>query len=322
MANMTPSRMGFINQTSDASWAQDNAMFLKVFAGEVLTAFRTATVALPLTRVRTISSGHSAQFPVSWKASAAYHTPGTQLAGTQKIKHNEKVIKIDDLLVADAFIANLEEAKNHYDVRSIYTTELGQALARTIDKNLLRLAALAARASSNFSGGDGYGGTQLTNAGYDTTADTLVQGIYDAAQALDEKDVPEEGRVCIVKPKHYNLIVQSTKALNRDWNPNGNNGSIASGKVLSIAGISIIKSNQLPTDNYAGTTGEQNTYAVNCTNTVGLVFHRDAVATVKLMDMAMESQYLIEYQGTFFVAKYAMGSGILRPEAAVELLKA
>lgn len=65
MANMTPSRIGFINQASDTSWGQDNAMFLKVFAGEVLTAFKTATVALPLTRVRTISNGHSAQLSLA-----------------------------------------------------------------------------------------------------------------------------------------------------------------------------------------------------------------------------------------------------------------
>ena len=46
------------------------------------------------------------------------------------------------------------------------------------------------------------------------------------------------------------------------------------------------------------------------------------MGTVKLMDMAMESQYDIRRQGTLMVAKYAMGHGVLRPAAAVELATA
>jgi hypothetical protein len=52
------------------------------------------------------------------------------------------------------------------------------------------------------------------------------------------------------------------------------------------------------------------------------VFQKTAVGTVKLMDLAMESAYDIRRQGTLFVAKYAMGHGVLRPECSVELKKA
>jgi hypothetical protein len=46
---------------------------------------------------------------------------------------------------------------------------------------------------------------------------------------------------------------------------------------------------------------------------------RASVGTVKLLDLAVESDYLIQQQGTLVVAKYAMGHGILRPECAVEI---
>jgi len=46
---------------------------------------------------------------------------------------------------------------------------------------------------------------------------------------------------------------------------------------------------------------------------------KEAVGTVKLLDLAMESEYDIRRQGTLMVAKYAMGHGILRPECAIEL---
>jgi hypothetical protein len=52
MANAIPSRIGQINLAGD-----ERALFLKVFSGEVLTAFAETNVALERTMVRTISSG-------------------------------------------------------------------------------------------------------------------------------------------------------------------------------------------------------------------------------------------------------------------------
>ena len=50
-----------------------------------------------------------------------------------------------------------------------------------------------------------------------------------------------------------------------------------------------------------------------------LVMTQDAVATVKLMDMSVESEYQINRQGTLIVSKYAMGHNVLRPAAAVSI---
>ena len=62
-----------------------------------------------------------------------------------------------------------------------------------------------------------------------------------------------------------------------------------------------------------------NTYNVDASNHVALVFHKSAIGTVKLMDLAMESEYDIRRQGTLMVAKMALGHGILRPESAVTI---
>jgi hypothetical protein len=54
----------------------------------------------------------------------------------------------------------------------------------------------------------------------------------------------------------------------------------------------------------------------------GFVFSKDACATVKLMDLAVESEYQIDRQGTLIVSKYAMGHDVLRPAMAVALKSA
>lgn len=319
MVDITPSRLGMINGTG-----ADDALFLKLFSGEVLTAFAETNVMMERHLVRTITHGKSASFPATWKVDSYYHTPGNELVG-QTIKHGERVITIDDLLVAPVFIAQIDEAKNHYDVRSIYTAECGNSLANTADKNVLQTAVLAARESATVDGG--FGGSTI-NAGADLVTNAngaIVNALFAAAQTLDEKDVPEAGRFGIFKPAQYYKLVLDDKAINRDFT--AGNGDVRTGKVFDIAGINIVKSNHLPTTNIvapAGAVGPRPLakYAGDFTNTVGLVMNQNAVGTVKLMDLQVEGEYEIRRQGTLIVAKYAMGHGILRPECAVELSKA
>jgi hypothetical protein len=314
MANATVSRIGQQDGGGSAT-----ALFLKVFSGEILTAFKETNVALERSMVRTISSGKSAQFPATWKATASYHTPGAEIVG-QVIKHNERVINIDGLLLADAFIASIDEAMNHYEVRAPYKNELGYALSNKMDRHLLQLMVMAARAAATVSGGNG--GTELVNADYDTSPNTLVTGFFDAATALDEKDVPDDNqRFGYLPSELYHMLIQSDRAVNRDWNGQDSNGSYKGGKIMELSGIQIVKSNHIPqTDLSAGADALQNNdYFDNFENTVGVISHKTAVGTVKLLDLAFEMEYDIRRQGTLMVAKYACGHGILRPECAVEL---
>ena len=317
MTNVTASRLGVVNKATPSDNAAASALFLKVFAGEVLTAFDETNVMKDLHVSRTIANGKSASFPVTGKANAAYHVVGTPLLGTQKIAHNEIVVNIDDVLIADTFIANIDEAKNHYDVRAEYSRLLGMALAKQFDIRLLQLAVLAARGSATVTGGNG--GTAITDADAATNGASLAASIFAAAQAMDEKDVPENDRVAIVKPAQYYNLVQTTDVINRDF---GGAGVYADGTVLKVAGVQIVKSNNVPTTNVSAVTGEQNTYHGNFSTTVAVVMQKQALGTVKLMDLAVErtsGDFEIMYQGTLMAAKYAMGHGILRPECAVEI---
>ena len=323
MANATVSRLGLVNNSGTGY----DALFLKVFSGEVLTAFSENNVFNDsLHTVRTISSGKSAQFPVTGTATAAYHTAGTPLVGANQILANEKIISIDDLLIAQSFVQQLDELKNHYDVRSIYATELGKALAKRYDQNVAKTIANASRASTTLTGGSG--GTVLTlangnTASSDVTGDEIAAAIYDIAQAFDERDIPTTDRFCILPPaEYYKLAESATRTVDVDFNPGGN-GSFASGKVQMIAGIPVMMSNNVPQSNVSSeVSGTNNSYAGDDSKTIGLVFHKSAVGTVKLMDMTTEisgSDYGIMYQGTLLVAKYALGHGILRPEAAATI---
>ena len=182
-----PSIPGQVNATSRSADANgDNALFLKVFAGEILTAFNENNIMKDLTMVRSISSGKSASFPVTGTASASYHTPGDSLITgnyLSQIAHNERQVFIDDLLVASTLIANIDELRNHYDLRSIYSAELGKALAKECDLNIIKTFIAAASESATAPQGAG----TILNGGDLTTAGAIVSALFSVLRPLTLK---------------------------------------------------------------------------------------------------------------------------------------
>ncbi|WMM95742.1 capsid protein [Roseobacter phage CRP-403] len=315
MSNATPSRLGQAGLMGDT-----NALFLKVFSGEVMSTFNANTVMKEKTRIRSIQNGKSAQFPAIGKTVAEYHSAGAEILGNT-VEHGEKVITIDDMLISHTFIANIDEAKNHYDVRAEYSKQMGQALAQTYDRNLLSMAVKAARDATGLGlGVAGQGNASSENLGSLTpsTAD-IVTGIYDAAATLDERNVPETERFVIVSPTVYYALVQNDKLINRDF---GQNGSYSDGTIMRVAGMQIVKSNNMAVDHTTATATYpdfNSKYAVDASDTSALVIQRQALGTVQLMDMATEMEYDIRRQGTLAVSKMAVGHGVLRPECIIEL---
>ena len=321
MAVGNPAAIGRVN-----TGGAEDALFLKVFSGEVLTSFERASKTEGADMVRSIASGKSATFPVMGRVGAEYHTPGAEIVGLN-VNHNEKVITINDLLISHVFLSNLEEAKNHWSVRSAYSGEIGRALAFQKDKHILQTIGQAAQTSTANVGDTSYPtGTVLTNtaiasATASTSANGFIDSLFDAAKTLDNNYVPSEGRVCFLKPEMYYKLANATNAINVDFS---GRGSIAEGKVSMIAGITLIPvphfvASNITTGVDAGsaTQGGSTPQAVDLSNYEGLVSHPSAIGTVKLMDLATEMEYDIRRQGTLMVAKYAMGHGVLRPEAAV-----
>ncbi len=301
----TVSRLGQINGAGDVQ-----ALFLKIFAGEVLTEFERTNIFKPLHFVRQIANGKSASFPMIGRAASSYHTPGTWIDGSA-IAHGETIIAVDDLLQSNVFIANVDEAMNHYDVRGPYSSELGQELAYQYDTHVARMLTLAARASSNLTGRAG--GSRITDAAMLTDPAKLEAALLTAAQTLDEKNVGQEGTQAVFRPAQFYLLSTRDRLVSNEL---GGSGSVASGRVNTVAGFPIVKSNNVPSTNV--TTGLAK-YQGDFRTTAGLVFNKYAVGTVQLMDVSVESEYEIRTQGTFFLAKYLVGHGVLRPECAIEI---
>ena len=326
----TFSRPGQINGAGDTK-----AIFLKLFAGEVLASFERSTILQGKVRERTVKGQKSAQFPVTGRATAGYHLPGNEITPTT-IKSNEQIITIDGLMYSTTFVDDWEDMVSHYDVRSIYANELGSTLAYNYDVHVLRRLLLAARDTATIDDADQSGGTTISSdkfriGGTGSSADVaeqaaaLADAIFQSQEAFDNAFVPEgQEKYCILRPDAYYALVKGTQdsgfsVINRDYD---GAGSYSDGKVLKIGGVTILKSVNVPsTDISQSGTGEGLDYYHygDFSQSVGTIFCSDAVGVVRLLGIGLQTDYQVERQGTLMVARQSVGIDTLRPECAVEL---
>ena len=320
MADVTIATPGLNQGGSD-----NLARYLKVFAGETITAFERASVTNGRHIVRSIASGKSAQFPVFGRATAAYLKSGKSLDDLREnIPGSEKIIQIDGLLTTSQLIGDLDEALSHFDVRGEYSKQMGEALAQAADGAVLAEAAkMVVDNKENLTGlgkGEILKGT-IAAEDIGVTKNMglkLVEMLLNVKTKMSQNYVPANERYVFMTPTGVNALVASLVAINHDY---GAVATITEGNVLRVAGFDIIETPHLTAGGAAVNDGViqgsghvfPTEYKDNC---VFIAMHRTAVGTVKLKDLAIERARRAEYQADMLVASYAMGHGGLRPEAA------
>lgn len=354
-------RPGQSNAAGDA-----RALYLKLFSGEMFKGFQYNAIARDLVMKRTLKNGKSLQFIYTGRTTAEYHTPGNAILGNSDGAPPvaEKTITCDDLLISSAFVYELDEVLSHYDLRSEISRKIGYALAEKYDRLIFRAIARGARQASPITKASYVepGGTQIrvgtsANASDAYDASNLITAFYDAAAAMDEKGVSQEGRVGVLNPRQYYALIQNIGTnglINRD--ETGDALQRGNG-IVEIAGIKIYKSMNIPffgnygtkygtgsatnpgttspgnTGSFVGpaleaaddtTTGIKNDYglAADFNNSCGLIFQREAAGVVEAIGPQVQvtnGDVSVIYQGDVILGRLAMGADYLNPACSVEL---
>jgi len=357
MANATQTALGRINLSTGTGYdgATDKyALYLKLFSGELFKGFQHNTIARDLVTKRTLKSGKSLQFIYTGRMSAAFHTPGTPILGSGDPPVAEKTINVDDLLISSAFVYDLDETLAHYELRGEISKKIGYALAEKYDRLIFRSIVKGARAAHpiSASGKVEPGGSQIqVGSGSGAAADALdsakiVAAFFEAAAVLDEKGISQDGRVAVLSPRQYYSLIEnvSTNALiNRDEQGDG----LQSGTgVISIAGIKIHKSMNIPfqakygtastidragsyigvatEDGRSSVAGLNNGYgnATDFATSCGIIFQKEAAGVVETIGPQVQvtsGDVSVIYQGDVILGRMAMGADYLNPAACVEL---
>ena len=268
-------RPGQLNAANDA-----RALYLKLFSGEMFKGFQRNAIARDLVMKRTLKNGKSLQFIYTGRTTAEYHTPGNAILGNTDGAPPvaEKTITVDDLLVSSAFVYELDETLAHYELRGEISKKIGYALAEKYDRLIFRAISKGARIASPITKANFVepGGTQIqVGAGSDANdslvSANLVTAFYDAAAALDEKGISNDGRVAVLNPRQYYALIKDVNG-NNLINRDAQGTALQSGEgIIEIAGIKIYKSMNVPFLSKYGTkyipsSGNDNTVDTNTTN--------------------------------------------------------
>lgn len=329
MANVNIANPMAINGQASSD-AEKLALALKVFSGETLTAFARTSVTTGRVLERTIEHGKSAQFPVFGRTSAHYLKAGQSLDDLRtNINQNERTIVLDGLLTADALIFDLDEFIAHYDFRSPYAAELGNALAISHDASVIaEIAKEALNANENVPGtgsapGTGKGG--LLKSKLDTgvvginkqTGAAIYDILLQAKAAMSKNYVPTSERYVYVDPEYHAALASCLGFLNHDF---GASGNILEGNVIRLAGFDIIECPHLTKggdDNTNVIQGAGHVFPAEYKDKHPLVIcHKTSTGVLRLKELSMENARRPEYQADQFIAKMAVGVGGLRPESS------
>ena len=323
MANVTIANPMSINGQASTD-AEKLALALKVFSGETLTAFQRTSVTTGRVMERTIASGKSAQFPVFGRTKAHYLKSGQNLDDLREnIQQNERIIKLDGLLTADTLIFDLDEFIAHYDFRSPYASELGNALAISHDASVLAEIAKEALNTTENVAGNGKGGVlkvQLDSGVVGINKQTglaIYQILLQAKAEMSKNYVPATERYAYLDPEYHSALASAVEFLNRDY---GASGTILEGNVIRLAGFDIIECPHLTRggdDNANVIQGEGHIFPAEYADKHPIIIcHKTSAGVLRLKNLSMETGRRIEYQADQMIAKMAVGMGGLRPESS------
>lgn len=303
-------------------------LFLKLFSGETLSAYIRSVIFATRTKRATISKGKSYQWPATGRVVASRVTPGVEASG-QATSQNEVVIGLDPAMQVPLFFDHFEEQMAHFETRSEYAKQSGEALAVQEDQDIAKEILKASKSAAILGAGHDYGGSSIVSdkfkIGVGGAADVaeqalaLYEALYLAAQTLVEKDVPLDEVFCAISPARFFNMVKAVQAngfslSNRDFFPSA--ADLNKGTLPMIAGIKVLWSNLLPTTDTSVT---DIYHGVNASKTVGLIWRPDAVGTVVLNGLQVKIQEQVRALGTYMTTFYMMGHGVLRPSSAISL---
>jgi len=311
----TVSRPGQVNGAGSAT-----ALFLKVFTGEVITAFERKAVTLDKQLVKTIDSGISATFPqLGRSTSLNYHTPGTDINATV-VNANEKIINIDGLMYDAKYVAKIDELENHFDARSYYVNVMAENLAMQFDQNVMSEVVLGARASAMVTGlenGTVVSDLNLTSATPATKFTAWKAAILAAAAKLDNAYAGQERYLAVTPDMYYFLMTNAESNgfsfVNKFF---GGEGSVASGSMANALGFTIVSAPNLPVTDLTA----KAFHGVNAAKTQAIAWVPSAVGTVKVQDISTEINWIPEKLSTLILTSCAMGHGYLMPGGCIEFV--
>lgn len=324
-----------------------NKLWLPLWSGEVINAYDQYNIFENLVTAKTLSGGFSWEFPVTGTVDlkAAWNA-GEELVGGDTSDSTTFKVNLDPRPMAAHFETdNVDLLITQWDYRSELARQAGLTLANTRDKQLISALVAASVVAPLANDPRGLGVANFpapavvdtstsavgvaVSACTETVALAILQKIEDYCVFMQENDYPVQNVYCAVPPKVFQVIralgiPRATNAFSNTpiFTTSGEYGNVGAPinmgmnmmtDGLDYMGVKIVKTNHIPKSQLAiGATK----YNLDCSefNIFGMIFQPEAVASLSLMGMKVDTVQDVRRNTQFTVASMQKGTGILRPE--------
>jgi N4-gp56 family major capsid protein len=303
MANLTPSTSNTVTKANASHFIPE------LWSDEVIAAYKKSLVLANLVQKMPMTGkkGDTMHIPKPTRGAANAKTAADTVT-IQQNTNDELVITINSHFEYSRLIEDITDVQAFDSLRRFYTEDAGYALGLKVDQDLFALAKKL---------GDGDGSSWVHSAAYqfnsttgaaeaydaDGTADIGAfndKGFRDLIQALDDENVPMDGRCLVIPPSAVNEIRGIDRYNSSDF---VDGRSVATGKIGTLYGIDVYVSTNAPVME----TGVK----------AGILIHKDAFVLCEQMAVRSQTQYKQEFLATLYTADTLYGLDVYRPESGV-----
>jgi N4-gp56 family major capsid protein len=253
--------------------------------------------------------GDTIHIPAPARGSASAKAAGSQVTLVAPT-HSEVQVSINSHYEYSVLIEDIVEVQALQSLRRFYTDDAGYALATRVDTDLFNVSAYL-QGGNGTTGTAGWNKAKVWNtagvlsdyvAATSNAADITDAGIRGMILALDNADVPMDGRALVIPPIAANDLLGINRFTEQQYIGSGD--AIKTGKIGMIYGVDVFVSSNCPT---AGASSDR----------VGLLLHKDALVLAEQMGVRSQTQYKQEYLGDLFTADTLYGVAELRDTAGL-----
>jgi len=265
--------------------------FVTLFESEVKQAYQAKAMLRGTTRTRTGVQGNTVKFPKIGKGVATVRVPQTDVTPLN-VTYSQVTATMSDYIAAE-YSDIFHQSHINFDERRELVEVVSMSIARRMDQIIIDALDAASGAS-----------TVATGVGGATT-NMNVDKLRAAAKAMNEKNVPADGRYLLMHASQLDALLGTTEATSSDF---ASVKALVQGEINSFMGFNII------------TIGDRDEGGLPKPSTrTCYAWQRDAMGYAESMAQKTEVNYVPEKTSFLVASMFSAGAVSIDDEGIVKI---
>ena len=266
--------------------------FVDLFDSEVKQAYQAESLLRGTMRTRSGVAGNTVKFPTIGKGVATLRVPQTDVTPLN-VTYGQVTATMQDFIAAE-YSDIFQQSHINFDERSELVQVVSKSIARRMDQIMID--------ALNAAGGTS---TVATTVGPGGNTDMNIEKLRATAKALNEKNVPSEGRHLLMHATQLDALLGETEVTSQDF---ASVKALVQGEINSFMGFNIL------------TMGDRDEGGVPKPSTrTCFAWHTDSMGYAESMAQKTEVNYVPEKTSFLVSSMFSAGSVAIDGEGIVKI---